>query len=162
MAVLLGRNSRIKLDGTIVAKMTSMSVTIGNETIDITSFGDVFATSAIGMRNWSASISGFYDKTSAGQNSLREANENATVLQSLEFWIDAVSFYNIIVVDADYDGAIIDSFTITSDNNSVVGFEMSITGSGQLQYMAESSSSSCSSSSRSSSSCSSSSSSSSA
>ena len=136
MAVLLGRNSRIKLNSVTIAKMTSMSVTIGNETIDITSFGDVFATFAIGMRNWSASISGFYDKDDASQNTLRSANENAEVNQDIEFWIDSTSYYDITVVDGTYDGAIIDSFTITSDNNSVVAFEMSITGSGQLTYNA--------------------------
>ena len=134
--VILGRLSRIKLSGVTVAKMNSMSVTIGNETIDITSFGDEWAKFARGMRSWTASISGFYNKLDASQKTLLEAAEDGTELNTIEFYLDSTAHYDIDVITDPEAACIIDSLTITSDNNSVVSFDMAITGSGPIKYNA--------------------------
>ncbi len=136
MAVILGRNSRIKKNSVTIAKMTSMSITIGDETIDITSFGDNWAKFAIGMRNWTASISGFYVKDNTEQNALRTANIGGTSITDLTFYIDSTSFYDIDTVSDTESACVIDTFTVTSDNNAVVAFDMTVTGTGVLAYNA--------------------------
>ena len=140
MAVLLGRNSRILKNNVVVAKMTSMSLTIGEETIDVTSFGDQWMKYAIGMSSWTASISGFYIKDSTEQNALRAANINRTEITDLKFAIEysdstAQAYYECDTVTDAEAACIIDSMTVTSDNNSVVAFDMSVTGSGPIRYL---------------------------
>ena len=138
MAVLLGRNSRIKkgppLSSVVVAKMTNFTLSINDEEIDITSFGDLWSKNAIGMRNWSASVSGFYIKDNTEQNAIRAANINGTQLTDIEFWLDSTSYYSI---DLDTDAeaaATVTSFTVTSDNNSVCAFDCEFSGSGPIKF----------------------------
>jgi len=132
MAEILGRNSRIKLGTEDIAKMRTLSVSIGNETIDITSFGDEWAKFARGMQSWTASISGMMDLDDTEALAFMTAAENGTELTTLRFYMDATNYYYIdVVADADAS-CIIDSLTITSDNNSVVEFDASITGNGPI------------------------------
>jgi len=132
MAEILGRNSRIKLGTNTIAKMRTLSVSIGNETIDITSFGDTWAKFARGMQSWTASISGMMDLDDAYAIQFLEAAENGTELTTLRFYMDATNYYYIDVV-ADPDAScFVDSVNITSDNNSVVSFDATITGNGPI------------------------------
>ena len=132
MAEILGRNSRIKLGVNDIAKMRTLSVTIGNETIDITSFGDGWAKFARGMQSWTASISGMMDLDDAYAIQFLEAAENGTELATLRFYMDSTSYYYIDLVEDPDASCIIDSLTITSDNNSVVEFDASVTGNGPI------------------------------
>ena len=134
MSVMLGRNSRIKLGTATIAKMTSMSVTFGQETIDISHFGSTWAKMARGLRNWSASISGFYDKSDATQKTLVDAAEAGDTLTDIRFYLDTTAHYKIDVVTDSEAEAIIESFVVTSDNNNVVAFDMTLTGVGPLIY----------------------------
>lgn len=132
MAEILGRNSRIKLGTNTIAKMRTLSVTIGNETIDITSFGDEWAKFARGMQNWTASISGMMDLEDTYALQFIEAAENGTELASLRFYMDSSNYYYIDTVTDTDASCIVDSITITSDNNSVVSFDATITGNGPI------------------------------
>ena len=136
MAVILGRDSRIKKNNVVVSKMSSFSLSVNDEEIDITSFGDVWAKNAIGMRNWQASVSGFYIKDNTEQNAIRAANINGTQLTDIEFYLDATSYYDIDVVTDNEAACTVTSFTITSDNNSVVAFDAEFSGSGPIRYNA--------------------------
>ena len=134
--VILGRLSRIKLNGVVVAKMNSMSITFNNATIDITSFGDEVAKFARAMRSWTASISGFYNKLDASQNTLLTAAEDGDENADVEFYLDSTAHYKVDVISDSEATVIFDSLTVTSDNNSVVSFDLSLTGSGPLKYYA--------------------------
>jgi len=134
MSVKLGRLARIKLGTDVIAKMTSMSVSFGTETIDITSFGDAWAKFAVGMKSWSASIAGFYDKSDTYQQTLLEAAEDAEELTDIRFYIDSTAYYKVDVITDTEASCIINSLTVNADNNSVVSFDMSITGSGPIAY----------------------------
>lgn len=138
MAVTLGRESRIKIGTNTVAKMTSLSFVVGNETIDITSFGDTWAKFARGMQNATASVSGFFDKSDTHQTTLIEAAEDGTLIADLRFYLDSTAHYKIDTTDSEYDasdsGAYIESFTVTADNNNVVAFDMSVVFSGPVAY----------------------------
>lgn len=132
MAEILGRNSRIKLGTNTIAKMRTLSVTIGNETIDITSFGDVWAKFARGMQNWTASISGMMDLDDTYALQFLQAAEDGTELTDLRFYMDSTNYYYIDTVTDTDASCIVDSLTITSDNNSVVAFDATITGNGPI------------------------------
>jgi len=132
MAEILGRLSRIKLGTSDIAKMRTLSVTIGNETIDITSFGDEWAKFARGMQNWTASISGMMDLDDVQALAFMTAAEQGTELTTLRFYMDSTNYYYIDTVEDPDASCIIDSMTITSDNNSVVEFDATITGNGPI------------------------------
>jgi len=132
MGEILGRNSRIKLGTNTIAKMRTLSVTIGNETIDITSFGDTWAKFARGMQSWTAAISGMMDLDDAYAVQFLEAAENGTELATLRFYMDSTSYYYIDTVTDPDASCFVDSVTITSDNNSVVSFDATITGNGPI------------------------------
>jgi len=132
MSEILGRNSRIKLGTNDIAKMRTLSVTIGNETIDITSFGDEWAKFARGMQSWTASISGMMDLDDIYALQFLQAAEEGTELTDLRFYMDSTNYYYIDTVEDPDASCIIDSLTITSDNNSVVSFDATITGNGPI------------------------------
>jgi predicted secreted protein len=132
MAEILGRLSRIKLGTTDIAKMRTLSVTIGNETIDITSFGDEWAKFARGMQSWTAAISGMMDLDNAQALLFLQAAENGTELTTLRFYMDSTNYYYIDTVEDSDASCFVDSLTITSDNNSVVSFDATITGNGPI------------------------------
>ena len=131
--VNLGRNARIKLDQEVVARMTSMDVTINNETIDITAFGDEWAKFCRGMQSWTATVNGHLDLDDAFQSTLVDAAEDGTLVDNLRFYTDSTTYFTSDVVTDTEAGCYIDSFNFTADNNSVVSFSMSVTGSGPLK-----------------------------
>jgi len=131
-AVNLGRNARIKLDTTTIARMTSLDVTINNSTIDITSFGDTWMKFCVGMQAWTATITGHLDLDDASQSTLVAAAESADLVTNLRFYIDATNYFASDLVTDSEAGMFIDSYNFTADNNSVVSFSMSVTGNGPL------------------------------
>ena len=131
--VKLGRESRIKLDSTVIARMTSFDFTIENETLDITSFGDSWNKFCKGMSSWTASIGGHLDLDDASQSTLVAAAENGTLINNLRFYIDTTNYFAVDLVEDSEAGLYIDSYNVTSDNNSVVSFTMSVTGSGPFK-----------------------------
>ena len=130
--VNLGRNARIKLDNEVIARMTSMDVTIENDTIDITSFGDEWAKFCRGMQSWTASIGGHLDLDDTEQLALVAAAEAGTLINNMRFYIDSTTYFASDVVADDEAGLYIDSYNFTADNNSVVSFTMSVTGNGPI------------------------------
>jgi len=130
--VKLGRNARIKLDGTVVARMTSMDITINNDTIDITSFGDEWMKFCRGMQSWTGTVNGYLDLDNAQQSTLVTAAEAGTLVSTLSFWVDSTTYFSSDLVEDSEAGMYIDSYNFTADNNSVVSFSMSLTGSGPL------------------------------
>ena len=130
--VKLGRDSRIKLDEVTIARMTSFDFTIENETLDITSFGDTWNKFCRGMQSWTASIGGHLDLDDASQATLVGAAENGTLINNLRFYVDSTTYFASDLVADSEAGLYIDSYNVTSDNNSVVSFTMSVTGNGPL------------------------------
>lgn len=133
MAVKLGRNSRIKLGTTVIARMRSFEININNEMIDITSFGDEWAKFARGMQSWTASVEGHLDLDDASQLTLVTAAEDGTILQNLRFYIDSTTYFAVDLVEDSEAGCFVDTYTPTSDNNNTVQFTMAVTGSGPLK-----------------------------
>ena len=131
--VKLGRDSRIKLDEVTIARMTSFDFTIENETLDITSFGDTWNKFCRGMQSWTASIGGHLDLDDASQATLVEAAEGGTLINNLRFYVDSTTYFASDLVEDSEAGLYIDSYNVTSDNNSVVSFTMSVTGNGPFK-----------------------------
>ena len=60
MAERHGKNSRILLDG-VVVKMASFDIDMSQDTVEVTAFGDTNKRYVSGMKNFSATIGGFWD-----------------------------------------------------------------------------------------------------
>ena len=135
--VNLGRNARIKLDTTVIARMTAMNVTISNGTIDITSFGDTWNKFCLGMQAWTATIDGHLDLDDVSQSTLVDAAEDGTLVSNLRFYIDSTNYFASDIITDDEAGMYIDTYNFTGDNNSVVSFTMSVTGNGPLKRYPE-------------------------
>jgi len=131
--VKLGRESRIKLDGVVVARMTSFDITISNDTLDITSFGDEWTKFCRGMQSWTGSVSGHLDLDNTEQAAFVAAAENGTLVDGLSFWVDSTTYFASDLVTDPEAGLYIDSYNVTSDNNSIVSFTMSLTGNGPFK-----------------------------
>jgi len=131
--VNLGRDARIKLGTTTIARMTSFDVTINNTQIDITSFGDLWAKFCAGMQAWTGTVTGHLDLDDVSQALLVAAAENATLISNLRFYIDSTNYFASDLVTDSEAGLYIDSYNFTADNNSVVSFSMSITGNGPFK-----------------------------
>ena len=131
--VNLGRNARIKLDNITIARMTSFDVTINNDTIDITSFGDEWAKFCRGMQSWTGTITGHLDLDDPSQSTLVDAAEGGTLVDNLRFYIDSTTYFASDLVTDPEAGLYIDSYNFTADNNSVVSFSMSLTGNGPFK-----------------------------
>lgn len=132
MAVKLGRNARIKLDNTTIARMTSFEITHNSQTIDITSFGDRFSKFASGMLSWTGTITGHMDLDDASQSTLDTAARAGNTIANMRFYIDATTWFQCDTATDAEANLIIDSYSFNTDNNSVVSFTMSVTGSGGL------------------------------
>jgi len=84
------------------------------------------------MQSWTAAISGMMDLDDAYAVQFLEAAENGTELATLRFYMDSTSYYYIDTVTDPDASCFVDSVTITSDNNSVVSFDATITGNGPI------------------------------
>jgi len=131
--VKLGREARIKLGGVVVARMTSMDITISNDTLDITSFGDEWAKFCRGMQSWTGSVTGHLDLDDASQSTLVDAAESGTLVDDLSFWVDSTTYFASDLVTDSEAGLYIDSYNFTADNNSIVSFTMALTGNGPFK-----------------------------
>jgi predicted secreted protein len=113
--------------------MTAMDVTIENETLDITSFGDEWSKFCRGMQSWTATINGHLDLDDASQATLVDAAEGGTLINNLRFYIDSTTYFASDLVADPEAGLYIDSYNFTADNNSIVSFTMSVTGNGPIK-----------------------------
>ncbi len=130
--VSLGRNARIKLDTTVIGRMTAFNLTISNDLIDITSFGDESAKFCRGMKAWTATIDGHLDLDDVSQATLVDAANNGTLISDLRFYLDSTNYYASDLVEDSEAGVYIDSYNPGTDNNSVVSFSMNVTGNGPI------------------------------
>ena len=124
--IKLGRNSRIKLEDSTVARMKSFSITENNETLDVTSFGDTHLKYERGMQSWTASISGHLDVSDASQQTLRTAAREGTKLASIRFYVDTTAYYYCDVVTDSEAACIISSYTRNAEHNGIVSFDMEL------------------------------------
>ncbi len=130
--VKLGRESRIKLDGVVVARMTSFDISISNDMVDITSFGDEWNKFCRGMQGWTGSVAGHLDLDNTEQAAFVAAAENGTLVSGLTFWVDSTTYFASDLVADSEAGLYIDTYNVTTDNNSIVSFTMNLTGNGPL------------------------------
>jgi len=130
--IKLGRNSRIKLGSTTVARMKSFNMTENNETLDVTSFGDTHLKYERGMQSWTASISGHFDVADASQATLRTAAREGTKITDIRFYIDTTAYYFCDTVTDSEACCIISSYTRNTEHNGIVSFDMEVIGSGPL------------------------------
>lgn len=60
MAERHGKNSRVMLDG-VVVKMAAFDIDMSQDKVPVTAFGDTTQRVVIGLKNFSATFSGFWD-----------------------------------------------------------------------------------------------------
>lgn len=149
MATYSGRNARVTVNAStteaIVAELSDWKITMSASEIDTTSFGDSWGKSDVGMKNWTGSVSGFFDSSdTTGQDVLRAAFEAGTLLADMRFYItySETSSETIVYVAADTAtdanaGLRISSLDIGQDKGGVATLSMNFTGSGPVTDFTE-------------------------
>lgn len=134
MSEILGKGAFINVDGVLVARMRSFSLTVNGEVVDATAFGASWIKNLQVINGWTATVEGMTDILSTEQTTLRDANEDGTKLTAIDFYLDSTSCYECDLVTDAEAGAYISSYVVNAENKNVVNFTMTVTGTGPLKF----------------------------
>jgi len=133
MAAKLGKNARVKIGSTDVARLTSMSISINNGNADITEFGDSWDSHKVTINNWSGSFDGYFDLSDTSQNTLHSKALSGGTIANVRFYEDATNYFAPdTATDADAMASI-ESYTWNADYSGIVTFSMGVKGSGPIK-----------------------------
>lgn len=124
MATHIGNGGFVKLTTNTVAEVVDWSLTENANTADDTALGDTWSTHIVGTKNWSGSVSCYWDETDTN------GQEAMTVGASVEIHLlpDGAS-----TDDIDFNGTVtIASIERSGANDSIVTANFTFTGNGAL------------------------------
>ena len=136
MAVKLGKNAKLVLDSTTIARINNYSVSITGNSVDITELGDDYSSSAIVTNSWSASIEGYSDLDgTTEQGTMHTRLLSGGQLDGLKFYLNQVNYYEADI-SADAEATIyVENYQATVDKAQTVNFTMTLVGSGPVRYI---------------------------
>jgi hypothetical protein len=134
MPVKLGKNAALKLGTEDVARISNMSLTINNQTVDISAIGDDFQKFASPINDWTATCTLQYDLSDTEQNTLHSRALSGGDINNIRFYVDSTAYYAPDTATDSEATCFIESYSWTLDNSSVVTADLSIRGSGPLAY----------------------------
>lgn len=125
MAVLKGISGSIKLSTNTVAEMSNWELSVDQEFIDTTAFGDSMREQTPSFASWSGSASGKLDITDTnGHVALQTAWLGGTTVTP-RFYIDATHYY---------DGDAYVNASISTAVDGIVEVSYTFTSAGALAY----------------------------
>ena len=131
---ILGKGAFINVDGVLVARMRTFSLTVNGEVVDATAFGASWIKNLQVINGWTATVEGMTDLDSTEQTTLRDANVDGTKLTAIDFYLDSTSCYEVDLITEPEAGAYISSYVVNAENKNVVNFTMTVTGTGNLKF----------------------------
>ena len=138
MAVKVGRTGKVTLGSTKILGLGAWNISgLDADQLEDTEFGDNVKTYIIALRDGgTVSFDGYYDPadTSDGQEDIRKAFDNGTLVTSLRFYEDATSYWYISnggLVTAG-GGIYITSYEIGADKGGLISCSFSGKVSGLL------------------------------
>lgn len=133
MGVRVGKNAKIAVGDTKVARMTSFSLTVNNNDEDITEFGNDWEHHYKTINNWTATAEGYLDLDDTEQDSMESKALSGGTYTDIRFYVDASNYY---VPDTDTDDEAmcsLESWNPTADATGIVSFSATFKGSGPVK-----------------------------
>ena len=128
----LGKNAKIAIGTDKVARMTAFTLTINNDSADISEFGTGWAEHCATIQNWTANMDGFLYLDDATQFQLHSVALSAGSLSDLRFYEDTTNYWTSDVATVSAANVTIESYDWNADVSGVVSFSMTVKGSGPV------------------------------
>ncbi len=124
---IAGKSGKLGLGVNTVVDVSSWSLELGTDTLDVTALGDNWKKFIAGLKEWSASAEGFYSvhTDTNGQKALQDAYLNSTEV-SLRLYVNAVNYYS--------GSAYISGLTVEDPVDDTVSVSFEFQGTGALAY----------------------------
>jgi len=135
MASQLGKNAKVTVgdgDSTVSLIGTWSLSGMSQDQLEETAFGDTYKKYKMGLLDGGTiSFNGLFDPSdTTGQDVLRTANENGTLLTSIKFWLNANSYYTPAYTSITGSGVYVTSWEIGADKSALMtaSFQVKVTG----------------------------------
>jgi len=124
---IAGKSGKLGLDASTVVDVSSWSLELGADTLEVTALGDDWKRFIAGLKEWSASAEGFYSVHSdaTGQKSLQDAYLGSTEV-SLKLYVSATNYYS--------GNAYISGLSVEDPVDDTVSISFEFQGTGPLTY----------------------------
>ncbi len=128
--IRLGKNARIKINGTDVARVKSASFTLDADTLDVSSIGEEYKKFITNTKSWKIDLEGTSDKGSAEQVALLNACTASAPVSGFQFWKDETTYIAADTV-ADVEATVIvTNYSENFQSDALVGFSCTVQGVG--------------------------------
>lgn len=135
-ATNLGKDAKIAIGTDKVARMTAFTLTVNNDSADISEFGTGWMEHCATIQNWTASMDGFLYLDDATQFSLHSTALSAGTLSDLRFYENSTDYWTSDTATVSAANCTIESYNWSADVSGVVSFSMSVKGSGPVYRVA--------------------------
>ena len=135
MASQLGKNAKVTVgvgDSQISLIGTWSLSGMSSDILEETAFGDTYKKYKTGLLDGGTiSFSGLFDPSdTTGQDVIRTANQNQTLITSIKFWYSSVSYYTPAYTSITGSGVYVTSWEIGADKSALMtaSFQVKLTG----------------------------------
>ncbi|NTW70678.1 MAG: hypothetical protein HGA49_00335 [Eubacteriaceae bacterium] len=124
---IAGKSGKLGLGANTVVDVSSWSLELGADTVDVTALGDEWKKFIAGLKEWSASAEGFYSVHTdvTGQKALQDAYLNCSEV-ALKMYVNATNYYS--------GGAYISGLSVEDPVDDTVSISFEFQGTGPLAY----------------------------
>lgn len=124
---IAGKSGKLGIGTNNVVDVSSWSLELGADTLDVTALGDDWKKFIAGLKEWSASAEGFYSvhTDATGQKALQDAYLNSTEV-SLKLYVNATNYYA--------GDAYISGLSVEDPVDDTVSISFEFQGTGPLTY----------------------------
>ena len=124
---IAGKSGKLGLGANTVVDVSSWSLELGADTLDVTALGDDWKKFIAGLKEWSASAEGFYSvhTDATGQKALQDAYLNSTEV-SLKLFVNATNYYS--------GSSYISGMSVEDTVDDTVSISFEFQGTGALEY----------------------------
>ena len=124
---IAGKSGKLGLGASTVVDISSWSLDLGVDTLDVTALGDDWKKFITGLKEWSASAEGFYSvhTDATGQKALQDAYLNSTEI-AMKLYVNATNYYS--------GNAYISGLSVEDPVDDTVSISFEFQGTGPLGY----------------------------
>ncbi len=124
---IAGKGGKLGLGAAVVVDISSWSLELGTDTLDVTAFGDDWKKFIAGIKEWSASAEGFFSvhTDATGQKALQDAFLAGTEV-SIKLNVNNTNYYG--------GNAYISGLSVEDPVDDTVSISFEFQGTGALTY----------------------------
>ena len=124
---IAGKSGKLELGSSNVVDISSWSLELGTDTLEVTVLGDDWKKFIAGLKEWSASAEGFFSvhTDTTGQKALQDAFLNGTEV-ALKLKVNATNYYS--------GNAYISGLSVEDPVDDTVSISFEFQGTGALSY----------------------------